>query len=248
MARGWAIVIQYETPWLHGEPPRSRMSIHSSNVTLHGSRVQLYVSKLTLCISRMNHNDPGRVSRVLGWSSRAPGWACWAPGWVSTGQGEPFLSKDIFHFSREMCWMNLHFSVLTFQLQDEPFWPPCSKHHWCTVQLSGPSESQIESHLKGHENEPDFPRFLHKSVRHRSLTLHFEPFRLWLRILRDIHIRKTTPQLNDAGSQGLSVSTIRGVGDSPTQWYGESMTLCITDTQSRRLPASPIRRVGYWIF
>jgi hypothetical protein len=31
--------------------------------------------------------------------------------------------------------------------------------------------------LKGHGNEADFLRFLHKSVRHRSLTLHFEPFR-----------------------------------------------------------------------
>ncbi len=102
--------------------------------------------------------------------------------------------------------------------------------------------------LKGHGNEPDFPRFLHLSVRHRSLTLNFEPFRFWLRILGDIHIRKTTPRLNDTGSRRLSVSMIRGVGDSPTQRYGESTTLRITDMQSWRLPASPIRRVGYWIF
>ncbi len=33
----------------------------------------------------------------------------------------------------------------------------------------------------GHGNEADFPKFLHKSVRHWSLTLHFEPFRFWLR-------------------------------------------------------------------
>jgi hypothetical protein len=32
-------------------------------------------------------------------------------------------------------------------------------------------------YLKGHGNEADFLGFLHKSVRHRSLTLHFEPFR-----------------------------------------------------------------------
>jgi hypothetical protein len=56
-----------------------------------------------------------------------------------------------------------------------------------------------------------------------------------------------TPQLNDTGSRGLSVSTIRGVGDSSTQQYGESPTLRITDTRSRQLLASLIRRVGYWI-
>jgi hypothetical protein len=32
-------------------------------------------------------------------------------------------------------------------------------------------------HLKGHDNEADFLGFLHKWVRHRYLTLHFEPFR-----------------------------------------------------------------------
>ncbi len=44
------------------------------------------------------------------------------------------------------------------------------------------------------------------------------------------------------------IFVIRGGSDSPTQRYGELATPCITDTQSRRLPASPIRRVGYWIF
>jgi hypothetical protein len=45
----------------------------------------------------------------------------------------------------------------------------------------------------------------------------------------------------------LPNSMIQGVSDSPTQWYGKSTTLRITDTRSRRLPTSPIRRVGYWI-
>ncbi len=36
---------------------------------------------------------------------------------------------------------------------------------------------QMRCCLKGHGNEADFLGFLHKSVRHRSLTLHFEPFR-----------------------------------------------------------------------
>ncbi len=33
--------------------------------------------------------------------------------------------------------------------------------------------------LKGHGNEADFLGFLHKSVWHRSLTLHFEPYRFF---------------------------------------------------------------------
>jgi hypothetical protein len=37
--------------------------------------------------------------------------------------------------------------------------------------------SQSQPYLKGHGNEPVFPMFLHKSVRHGSLTVPFEPFR-----------------------------------------------------------------------
>ncbi len=61
---------------------------------------------------------------------------------------------------------------------------------------------------------------------------------------------KTTPRYHRYGgsTEWLSVSVIRGVGDSPTQWYGELATPRITDKRSWRLPASPIRRVGYWIF
>ncbi len=36
-------------------------------------------------------------------------------------QGESLWSKDRFHCSRGLCWMTLHLSGLTFQLQDEPF-------------------------------------------------------------------------------------------------------------------------------
>ncbi len=36
---------------------------------------------------------------------------------------------------------------------------------------------------------------------YRSLTLHFEPFRFFHRILGDIRIGKTTPGLNDTGSR-----------------------------------------------
>ncbi len=40
--------------------------------------------------------------------------------------------------------------------------------------------------LKGHGNEADFLGFLEKSVRHRFLTLNFEPFRFGLPICGDI--------------------------------------------------------------
>jgi hypothetical protein len=49
--------------------------------------------------------------------------------------------------------------------------------------------------LKGHGNEADFLGFLQKSVRHRFLTLHFEPFRFGLGIRGDIRNRKTTPRI-----------------------------------------------------
>jgi hypothetical protein len=45
--------------------------------------------------------------------------------------------------------------------------------------------------LKGHGNVADFLGFLEKSVQHRFLTLHFEPFRFGLRIFGDIRNRKT---------------------------------------------------------
>ncbi len=54
---------------------------------------------------------------------------------------------------------------------------------------------------KGTCNERNFPRFLHKSVRHKSLTLPFEPFRLLLRIRGDIRNRKTIPRLVESGTR-----------------------------------------------
>ncbi len=41
---------------------------------------------------------------------------------------------------------------------------------------------QYSYFLKGHGNEAEFLGFLHKSVPHESLSLPFEPFRVWLRI------------------------------------------------------------------
>ncbi len=122
-----------------------------------------------------------------------------------------------------------------------------------------------------HGNEVDFPRFLHKSVQHRSLTLHFEPFRFWLRIRGDIRIRKSTPRyhrygesptlrIGDRGSRRLPVALSRGVDDSlhhrywesvidffkensPYRWYGESSTPRLNDT-SWRVADSPYGWVG----
>ncbi len=52
--------------------------------------------------------------------------------------------------------------------------------------------------LKGYSNEADFPRFLHKLVRHRSLfTLYFEPFWFWLRVCGEIRNRKTTRRVGE---------------------------------------------------
>ncbi len=54
-------------------------------------------------------------------------------------------------------------------------------------------------YLKGQGNEADFLEFLHKPVWHRSLTLHFKPFRFWLQI----------PQLAESGSrQDFPIDTI----------------------------------------
>ncbi len=55
--------------------------------------------------------------------------------------------------------------------------------------------------LKGLGNEADFLGFLQKSVRHRFLTLNFEPFRFGLSIRGDIHNQKTTPRLAESGSR-----------------------------------------------
>ena len=52
--------------------------------------------------------------------------------------------------------------------------------------------------LNEHGNEPNFPRFLNKSLWPRSLTLCFEPFRFWLQIRGDIRIRKTTPRIGES--------------------------------------------------
>ncbi len=101
--------------------------------------------------------------------------------------------------------------------------------------------------LKGHGNEADFLGFLHESVRQRSLTLHFEPFRFWRQIRGDNSNRKTTPQLAESGSRRLSESPSfsfkHSKADSPTPRVSESSTPRLAELESRRLPESPSQRV-----
>jgi hypothetical protein len=67
----------------------------------------------------------------------------------------------------------------------------------------------------GRGNEADYLGFLHKQVRHRSFTLHFQPFQFWLRIRGDIRNRKTTPRLAESGSRSKRYS----VRDAATSRY-----------------------------
>jgi hypothetical protein len=105
---------------------------------------------------------------------------------------------DMF-FSTKEKW----FYIISFSLSDEANLLNLEiffNRLWNRVHCQKTLKLSIIS-LKGHGNEADFLGFLHKSVRHRSLTLHFEPFRFWLRICRDIHNQNTTPRLAESGSR-----------------------------------------------
>jgi hypothetical protein len=95
--------------------------------------------------------------------------------------------------------------------------------------VSGPWTSLVAVQDKGqckiavcgrhNGNEPVFPTFLHKSVRHGSyITIRAVPI---------------------LASNSWRYSYLKN--DSPCQRYGESPTLRISDTGSRRLPVSLIR-------
>ena len=127
--------------------------------------------------------------------------------------------------------------------------------------------------LKGHTNETYFLIFLYILVRHRSLTLLIKFFEIRIRIEGDIRNRKLTLHIVDTESRRLRVSLIPRVDfwffsnefgreevvNSPYRWYGESATLCVTDTGSHRwwfavhsvnfkwLPM-PLKRVCHEIF
>ncbi len=111
------------------------------------------------------------------------------------------------------------------------------KQTWAGTTLNKAQNSVSSKEIAEQENEGyviikgtwqwgGFSGVLQKLIPHESLTLNFGPFRFWLQIRGDIRIRKTTPRYHR---------------------YGESPSPRITDTRSRRLPASPIWRAGYWI-
>jgi hypothetical protein len=94
--------------------------------------------------------------------------------------------------------------------------------------------------LKGYGNEADFLGFLQKSVPLESLTLPFEPFRIWLRIRGDIGDNgnpKTTLPLAELGS--------RRVGESMTPRFGESSTHQLAELSSTRLGESESRLMKF---
>jgi hypothetical protein len=113
--------------------------------------------------------------------------------------------------------------------------------HFCHFRTGLSRRNEIFcSNLKGHGNEADFPRFLHKSVRHWSLTLHFGPFRFWLRTRGDICNRKNDSGkserclFSDSASRGVANFPTRRVADSPTRQVGESAIECLKENSSLR--------------
>jgi hypothetical protein len=108
--------------------------------------------------------------------------------------------------------------------------------------------------LKGHGNEADFLGFcrnwflmspLHYLLGRSDFGFEFAEMFIFAEIFV---FEKQLPAITNTGSRRLSVSVIQGVTNSPYCWVGKSTTPRITDTRSRQLPTSPIRRVGYWIF
>ncbi len=131
------------------------------------------------------------------------------------------------------------------------FWQSWKSQHsflllfWCNY-----FQDSLLAVFKGHGNEADFPMFLHKSFRHRSLTLHFEPFRFWLRTRGDIRNRQTTTRLGESGSRQFSNSASWGVAASPTRRVGESAIECssvswgVVDSPTRQVKESLTLRLG----
>jgi hypothetical protein len=55
---------------------------------------------------------------------------------------------------------------------------------------------------------------LHKSVWHKSFTVHFEPFQFWLQIRGDIRNRKTTPRLDESTRMPIDTSFFKPLNKS----------------------------------
>jgi hypothetical protein len=99
---------------------------------------------------------------------------------------------DLEYTQYMLCTGGAYYVTYIFRFISNKFW------NW------GGGEGGL--HLKGHGNEADFLGFLEKSVRHRFLTLHFEPFQFGLRIHGDIRNRTTTPRVGE--STKMPIDTI----------------------------------------
>jgi hypothetical protein len=79
---------------------------------------------------------------------------------------------------------------------------------WKTTYYAGDRifDKKKSKDLKGHGNEADFLGFLHKSVRHRSLTLHFDPFDFGCEVAEIFVIEK---RLSDSASWGVDKNSYR---------------------------------------
>jgi hypothetical protein len=134
----------------------------------------------------------------------------------------PYPENVFANISAERCFFAINYQFIF----------PTSFCHNGFLSKKG---EKIFSHLKVPGNKADFLGFLQKLVPHESLTLPFGPFRFWLRIRGDIHIRKTTRRYHRYGESPTPVSLSRGVDDSPHHWNTESATPRITDMESRLL-------------
>jgi hypothetical protein len=108
----------------------------------------------------------------------------WGGGWVE-------VSSSIFWHSLRILRPACYITAAIWSLVHGPLWNYIFNLH----PIYG--------------NEADFLGFLHKQVRHRSITLRFEPFRFWLRIRGDIRNRKTTRRVGESGSCWLAKSESR---------------------------------------
>ncbi len=136
-----------------------------------------------------------------------------------------YIGKTANKLSTALCFLRKNLSIIL-----------CSTLFKSMAYTFGPV--QLRLYLKGHGNEAGFSGVF---VEIGSSWVPYTTFRAVL-------ILASNSQRYSYSKNDSPLSPIRGVANPSYWWVGESTTPRITDTRSRRLPASPIRRVGYWIF